>query len=409
MACIVAYAFSLSLPITFPWTILVIGLIVSLLISWLENPTLRGQIRFVQDLAEAPLTKPLLIFAAVVGVSGFVNGGFPEAFKSLSALRGGLVYFWAHHAFKSEDGLRKNAVLSLLVVGALAGFIASIEQVTDSHPFSSFRYLQGTGFLATPMAFAGTMQIFSMLAFGLVIGQSFRKSGNLLSKPWVIGLVVLGNLAGLVFAGERSAWFGALTAVVICTAIFSHILFWRTAIGATLITAVSCVAVPVVRDRLLALANWQSDVSAQVRLKVWSHAWKVFEQHPLFGVGIRKFPPFPVPANIAPGHAPLLDHAHSNYLQMLATAGIFGFISYIYLWFVVIRECLVRIGFAKQTQAEQEKSHSRLFLFDWTFEQGLSFGIMTGAVALLISGLFEYNFGTGQIRLAQWFVLAMLI
>lgn len=346
-----------------------------------------------------------MIFAAVVGVSGLVNGGFTEAFKSLSALRGGLVYFWAHHAFKSEEGLRKNAVLSLLFLGALAGFIASIEQVTDSHPFSSFRYLQGTGFLATPMAFAGTMQIFSMLAFGLVIGQSFRKSGNLLSKPWVITLVALGNLAGLVFAGERSAWFGALAAVVICTAIFSHILFLRTAIGAALITAISCALVPVVRGRLLALVNWQSDVSAQVRLKVWGHALKVFEQHPLFGVGIRKFPPFPVPAAIAPGHAPVLDHAHSNYLQMLATAGIFGFISYLYLWFVVIRECLLRIGFSK----EHESPHSRLFLLDWTFEQGLSFGIMTGAVALLISGLFEYNFGTGQIRLAQWFVLAMLI
>jgi len=405
LACIVAYAFSLSLPITFPWTILVIGVIVSLAISWIETPTLRGQIRFFQSLAEAPLTKALVIFAAVVGVSGLVNGGFTEAFKSLSALRGGLVYFWAHHAFKSEEGLRKNAVLSLLFLGALAGFIASIEQVTDSHPFSSFRYLQGTGFLATPMAFAGTMQIFSMLAFGLVIGQSFRKSGNLLSKPWVITLVALGNLAGLVFAGERSAWFGALAAVVICTAIFSHILFLRTAIGAALITAISCALVPVVRGRLLALVNWQSDVSAQVRLKVWGHALKVFEQHPLFGVGIRKFPPFPVPAAIAPGHAPVLDHAHSNYLQMLATAGIFGFISYLYLWFVVIRECLLRIGFSK----EHESPHSRLFLLDWTFEQGLSFGIMTGAVALLISGLFEYNFGTGQIRLAQWFVLAMLI
>jgi len=28
--------------------------------------------------------------------------------------------------------------------------------------------------------------------------------------------------------------------------------------------------------------------------------------------------------------------------------------------------------------------------------------------ALMVAGIFEYNFGTAQVRLAQWFVLAML-
>ncbi len=51
---------------------------------------------------------------------------------------------------------------------------------------------------------------------------------------------------------------------------------------------------------------------------------------------------------------------------------------------------------------QKNKNYSKL-------EQGIYLGILAGIVSLAISGLFEYNFGTGQVRLAQWFLLAMLI
>ena len=39
----------------------------------------------------------------------------------------------------------------------------------------------------------------------------------------------------------------------------------------------------------------------------------------------------------------------------------------------------------------------------------IALGIAGGTIALMVSGLFEYNFGTAQVRLMQWFVLGMLI
>jgi hypothetical protein len=33
---------------------------------------------------------------------------------------------------------------------------------------------------------------------------------------------------------------------------------------------------------------------------------------------------------------------------------------------------------------------------------------MGGLISLMVAGIFEYNFGTGQVRLAQWFLLSLL-
>jgi len=41
-------------------------------------------------------------------------------------------------------------------------------------------------------------------------------------------------------------------------------------------------------------------------------------------------------------------------------------------------------------------------------ERGIAVGLFAALVSLTIAGLAEYNFGTGQVRLALWFALALL-
>lgn len=395
---VVAYAFSLSLPITIPWTILILGLIVMVIhlvgtrVSAPANTENRGRYESppIQIFLAAPMLKALAIFAAAVFLSGAANGGLPEAFKSFCSLRGFLVYFWAYWAFNLNTNLKKYSIAALLIAGAIAGLWAAVEQLTGFHPFS-YAYLQGTGFLSAPMAFSGLTQILSLLALGIALKNSYHELPLRLSTPYVFYFILACNWLGLIFCAERSAWLGAVAALFATCLLISR----RAALFSGLFivagSAVGWLALPVVRERLSALINWQTDVSVSTRLILWQKAWETFQHSPIFGVGIRQFPHMYIPEALQQGHV-ALDHAHSNYLHILATTGIVGLCAYLYLWFSALK-----LSYLEQ----KDPKYANL-------DQGIYLGIFAGIISLAVSGLFEYNFGTAQVRLVLWFLLAIL-
>ncbi len=385
---IIAYAVSLSLPITIPWTILTIGIVVMLIHFVLLAS--KGKLAEEKNIFHAPLTKAIAVFAVAVLLSGAANGGIQEAVKSILGLRGMLVYFWAYWAFTFNPKLKALSTMAILLIGSLAGVSATIEQLTGWHPFS-FPYLQGTGFLSGPMAFSGLAQLFSLLAIGIFLKNGYKEFPAWLARPYVFIAILLGNCMGLLFCSERSAWFGAIIALLITSLLVSRRATVFTSISLAATAALGWLLLPVVKERVSALLNWQTDVSVSTRLILWRRAWHVFKESPVFGIGIRRFPHLRIKEALQQGHV-ALDHAHSNYLHILATTGIVGICSYFYLWFSALK-----VSYLNQINTDFEK-----------LEQGIYLGIFAGIVSLAVSGLFEYNFGTGQVRLAQWFLLAML-
>ncbi len=339
----------------------------------------------------APLTVPIAIFCLITFISGAANGGSNEAFKSFWSWRGMLVYFWAYWAFMSNKKLRALSVASILIVSSIAGLWATIEQVTGFHPFS-FPYLQGTGFISGPMAFSGLAQLFSFLALGIALKQGSKELPRWLARTLVFYTFLACNFLGLIFCGERSAWFGAAIALLATSFLISYRTVLLAGLILTISTIIGWLTLPVVRERLTSLLNWQSDISVSTRIILWDKAWQVFQQSPIFGVGIRHFPHLVIPEALQQGHL-ALDHAHSNYLHILATMGIVGICAYLYLWFSALKVAYTEQKITNYTN----------------LDKGICLGIFAGIVSLLVSGLFEYNFGTGQVRLAQWFLLAMLV
>ena len=395
---ILLYAVSLSLGITWQWAVLLVGLTLSLiLIACRPKPSEQ----FVKEcllIWRAPLTVPILVFVLAATASGWANGGALEAWRSFTSLRGMLVYFWAYQAFASKPSLKEKAIICALSVGAIAGVWAAVQQLTGLHP-SGFHYLQGTGFLGGPMAFAGLMQIFSMLAFGLTVNKSYRNLSPPFSKKRVFTFVVLGNALGILFAAERSAWLGIILALMCSTMLLSFRRTFRMVIVLLAVAALLWCTVPVVQQRLSPLVNWQTDVSVRVRFQLWRQSWQIFTDKPLFGVGIRNFPHQVIPEALGQGHA-ALDHAHSNYMHILATTGIVGFAAYFFLFLSVLLTVASNLKLSMSCDRQNRTN-------TWSAQTGIEFGILAGVVSLLVSGIFEYNFGTAQIRLAQWFLFGM--
>jgi O-antigen ligase len=349
-ALLIAYAAVLPISMTASWIVLICGLIL-----------LVGQIlaasKTIRLFANAPLLK-----------------------------KGVLCYFWAYLVFVRNRDLVRSTVFVLLGVGAIAGVFGAIEQVANFHPFG-YRYLQGTGFLGGPMSFAGQMEMLAALSVALLL---IRTSESKRSQA-VFCILAVGNCLGVIFAAERSSWLGFLAAI----AVISIAVSWRRFI--VLMTAVWSLAmlgwllVPVFQKRLLPLLSWQNDVSVRVRLFLWQQSIALWQRNPLFGIGLRRFPHFNIPEAIVPGRSVDINHAHSNYMQILATTGIAGLAAYLWLSLCMLL-----------TAWKNYKSGI-------SFERALALGIFGGTVALLVSGAFEYNFGTAHVRLMQWFLLAMLL
>lgn len=381
-----AYAISLPLSMTLSWVLLIIGLtlVAAHLFLNREDALL---------LAGAPLMVPVAVFCAAAAISGLHHGGLLESLYSIWSLKALACYFFAAFCIATQPRLANVCICGLLSVSAAAGIFGAVEQIFDFHPFG-YHYLQGTGFLSGPMAYAGQMQLFAMLSLALALTGGYRW----LSSPWsgkrVFLFVTIANCLGLLFCGERSAWLGAMSAVIVSTYLLSRRIFWQALLTLSAVAAIGWFCVPLVHSRLQSTFNPGSDVSTQARVTVWRRAIVEWQHSPIVGIGLLNFPHLPITEATVPGRSKDLHHAHSNYLQMLSTAGIIGLAAFLFLIFAAMRAA---IGLWRQS-----KKASNLLA------QGIGLGLFSGLVSLAVSGLFEYNFGTAQVRLSQWFLLGML-
>jgi hypothetical protein len=412
---IVAYAVSLPLSMTASWILLTILLGLVAVDALLVNET-RAQIK--QALVLAP---PVMALLAAVAISGLFNGGPLEALRSLWSLKGMAIYIVAALLFRRNEKLARNSVGVLLLVGAVAGIWGTIQQVFNFHPFG-YRYLQGTGFLGGPMAFAGQMQMLALLAGCLLASGAYKVLPGLLCRKEIFALVTIANAAGLIFAGERSAWLGGILGTLAAAALFSFRSLMKVVVSLAVVAAVSWFTVPLVHVRVEQALSGNQDVSTRVRLQVWHTAIEQWQRSPVVGIGFLKVPHLDIPEAIIPGVSRDLNHAHSNYLQFLSTTGIIGLGAY--LWLLIFTAVkgrrLFQLGRQRgehqrkqaagsSTPAEATSSATLAERVGSSmFAAGAGSAILAATVSLAVAGLFEYNFGTAQVRLMQWLLMGLL-
>jgi hypothetical protein len=167
-----------------------------------------------------------------------------------------------------------------------------------------------------------------------------------------------------------------------------------TIVVLSIVVGLAWATVPIVHTRVNALLTPQTDVSSSIRMVIWRRAVREWQTSPVFGVGFLKFPHLYAPNAIVPGHSKDLNHAHSNYLQFLSTTGVVGLAAYAWLllWALIWSRRLFMIGRIGNVPVLA----------------GYGNGLFAMTASLAIAGIFEYNFGTAQVRLAQWFLLGLL-
>lgn len=145
------------------------------------------------------------------------------------------------------------------------------------------------------------------------------------------------------------------------------------------------------RNRLLGAVDLYIP-SNFARLALWRAGWLIFKDYPLFGVG---------DIDLAPLYKQykrnydkeIQGHLHNNYVHVLVTLGIFGFIA---VMFLLIRIFVIHIK-------------NYLTLKNKPFASSYALGAAGSFLAFLVSGLSEWNFGDHEIITMVWFMMALSI
>lgn len=236
-----------------------------------------------------------------------------------------------------------------------------------------------------PMVFAGLFCVYLPIIF-----ISFIDERVLGKRRWLAGISFLICLLALVFNATRGAWLALFPTLIF---IVCYYLFKKNRMA--IICLIAFVAIgaglsqykPFVQ-RLNTITNTHYQSNTE-RILVWKSAYTMFKDHPLLGVGLGQYTDNYQHKYISPeAKEPYLRHAHSNFMQMLAENGIVGFIG-----FMGVVMCFVGYSF-KRFLLQRDP---------YTLMMAMS------ALALILQGITEYNFGGSAIMKNFWLMQGCLL
>ena len=155
------------------------------------------------------------------------------------------------------------------------------------------------------------------------------------------------------------------------------------------------------KNRLASALHPESDPTASLRLDFWTAGLRMFEDHPLLGVGPRNFPPeyafkyATTPTNPSTGNSTNWWDPHSIYIQSLSQVGALGTVPLLLIF-------LLYFGMNYKTRRHLR---SLGLTMKNSYEMRLSRGLDLGMVGYLVSGAFI----TVLYYPHLWFLLGMSV
>ncbi len=173
-------------------------------------------------------------------------------------------------------------------------------------------------------------QIAAIMALGCFLLLNQRRAAWQAIICVVAGFAALFALAS---SGARGAWLGFGFALL-CCGIFAIRWNWRRAvaalIGVTMVIAYLQTLAPVksrldsLQSEIQSYQNGNSYTSVGVRLDLWVQSYELAREQPILGIGPGNFKTALVPLLEAKPYLAEFSHAHSQYFDTVANAGLVG-------------------------------------------------------------------------------------
>lgn len=332
-----------------------------------------------------------LIWLILLILSGIVSS---HAWMSLYAIERGIVglIFFFLMLWHFSDRQREKVLLWFLF--GLPAFITLISLMfflskrPARFPFMAGpHYVQGT--LVNHNNYAGMVILGFFLGLGLVMAMR-KKEGEfrseLIARVAILGIPLVVLLLGLGFSLSRSGWVAFVFSVLIFfiwLGWFSRKKISRNYLALVLVIAISAVGLSVllgknlVKNRAVSLSGFFKDPASGLTLSgremIWKSTLGMIRDHPLLGIGPGnywlEYPHYRSPGDFWGEH-----HAHNDFLQMTAEAGVFA--SFLMLWLLFAAWQVWRGNYQKMTR----------------FQRRVSIGIVLGMFGFLLQDQFDFHF-----------------
>ena len=287
-----------------------------------------------------------------------------------------------------NEKIRKQAFMLLIFSAMLAGiygifqFFNGVEYLRDKSlsPYGNFyRSIGGYSFFLT---FAGNQ----LLVFAIVFAF-FLSDKN--SKKTRIFLIVSGIIIilSIMTTFGRSAWLGVGLIILLGTFIVNKKYFLYSIILLSTGILILFFISPEFKDRFISMFYVSN--TNQYRLTIWGTAWNMFIHHPFFGTGHGFFQDY-FQIFKAPGLYDRSGHAHNDFLNVAATTGIFGLVSWLSMW-------ISWFYFAFKTYCKKAIQIT---------DKNLIFAGILGLSAILFASLFQCYYTDLENNLLWWFILS---
>jgi O-antigen ligase len=128
------------------------------------------------------------------------------------------------------------------------------------------------------------------------------------------------------------------------------------------------------------------------RFALWIAGWKIFKDHPLFGVGdidlAKQYIKYKRPYD-----KEIQGHLHNNFMHILATLGFFGICAFLFLIYKLYSLYIGTLRTVKEN----------------AFYSALAVGGIASLTAFLVAGLTEWDFGDHEIITIVWLITGLMV
>jgi len=382
-----ALAFSISV------SQILLALLFLLVLPWLSAIRTLGEPRWLGNVAREvwrdaeplrrhPLTPPFLLLTALTLLSATFSGdpGW-SLWIARDSLRIATFYLVLWYTRDSTHALRLwqgfLVVLSLMACyGLIQAYVCRAQPgllpdawlgAVCTHP------TRVSGPFSIYMTFGGVLLLGALFFVAYLANVPWRRVW------WMVPAAAV-TVAALAFTYSRNAWLG-LAAGALGLVVTGRRAARVVLILAGIVLVVAAVSPGAVMQRVRSIADLQ-DQSIRDRLAMWRSGLAMIGDHPALGVGpgeVRAwYPHYRRPEAVRAS----TGHLHNSAIQVAAERGLPALAVWIWLWVVFFREgrrILARLGPA-------QSRHRALV--------GASLG---GVAGFLVAGLFEHNFGDGEV------------
>ncbi len=285
-------------------------------------------------------------------------------------------FFIITFAIKEARAVKRILVFAATGI-ALSALYAIYQGITGDD--------RANGFFGHPMTLAGYLCLFMPPLFILLFEENLSNK-----KKWIAGGLFAIFGAGLLFNATRGAW---LAVAAVISMVMIYYLVKRKVIAAVILCLLIGVGAGLSQydpfvQRIETITNNKYQSNSE-RILIWQSAFHMFEDHPVLGVGLGQYKDNYQKKYISPkAKEPNLDHAHNNFMQMLAENGIIGFAG-----FMTLITCFIGYSFKR-------------FLKD---KNPYALMMSASVLAFILQGLTEYNFGNSAVMKCFWLLQGCLL